>query len=159
MRPALDAVKEYLEAKRIRYEATAAGSIRFSILIPTPAVAEMPNRLVSCAVSIPRSGARTLQLSAMVMAVELSTELLAPVTSFFMKYQSERLKAGRIVIHEDGAIFYNQTQFLCSGASMDGNAVASMITTAILEMAAIFMVKDEFVMILPPMVTPRFGVA
>jgi len=159
MRPALDAVKEYLAAKRIRYEATAAGSLRFSLLIPTPEEAEMPNRLVSCAVGIPRSDARTLQLSAMVMAVELSAELLDPVTSFFMKYQSERLRAGKIIIHEDGAIFYGQTQFLCSGGTMDENAVASMITTAILEMAAIFMVKDDFVRILPPMVTPRFGVA
>jgi len=159
MKPALDAVKEYLEAKRIRYEAAAAGSIRFSLLIPTPEVAEMPNRLVSCAVSIPGSDARTLQLSAMVMAVELSAELLDPVTSFFMKYQSERLRSGKIIIHEDGAIFYSQTEFLCAGATMDEHAVASMITTAILEMAAIFMVKDEFVRILPPMVTPRFGVA
>lgn len=159
MRPALDAVKEYLDAKRIRYEATASESIRFSLLIPTPEVEGMPNRLVSCAVSIPRSDARTLQLSAMVMAVELSKELLEPVTSFFMKYQSSRLRDGKIIIHDDGAIFYSQTQFLCSGGTMDGNAVASMITTAILEMAGIFMVKDEFVRILPPQVTPRFGVA
>lgn len=157
--PAQDAVKEYLAAKQIRYEATAADSVRFSLLIPTPEVAEMPNRLVSCAISIPRSDARTLQLSAMVMAVELSEELLKPVTSFFMEYQSSRLMAGKIIIHDDGAIFYSQTQFLCVGGTMDEHAVATMITTAILEMAAIFMAKDEFVRILPPLATPRFGVA
>ncbi len=159
MKPALDAVKEYLEAKQIRYEASSSGSVRFSLLIPTPEVAEMPNRLVSCAISIPGSDARTVQFSATVMAVELSDRQLEPVGAFFMKYQSSNLRAGRILVHDDGAVFYCQTQFLCAGGTMDGNAVAAMVTTAILEISGIFMVKDELVTILPPMVVPRSGVA
>lgn len=159
MKPALEAVKEYLETKRIRYEAMESGSIWFSLLIPTPEITEMPNRLVSCAMSIPAGDTRVIQLSATVMAVELSDARLEPVSSFFMKFQSSNLKAGRIMVHEDGAIFYCQTQFLCSGGTMDENAVAGMIITAVLEMTAIFMVKDELVTILPPMITPRSGVA
>jgi len=159
VKPALDAVKEYLESKNIRYEASEAVSIWFSLLIPTPEIVEMPNRLVSCAVSIPTSDARTLQFSATVMAVELSDRQLEPINAFFMEYQSSQLKSGRILVHEDGAIFYSQTQFLCAGGTMDENAVAAMVTSAILEMAGIFMVKAELITILPPMVTPRSGVA
>lgn len=159
MKPALDAVREYLEAKKIRYESGASGAIRFSLLIPTPEAAETPNRLVSCAVSIPASDPRTLQFSATVMAVELFDRKPEPINSFFMEYQSMHLRSGRILVHDDGAVFYSQTQFLCSGGTIDGNAVAAMVTSAILEMAGIFMVEDELITILPPMVTTRSGVA
>jgi hypothetical protein len=159
MKSAIDAVKEYLEAKGIRFEAGRENSVWFSLLIPTPEIAEMPNRLVSCGIRIPDVGDKALHFSATVMAIELSDELLAPVTSFFMRFQSLELKAGRIIVHPDGSVFYHHTQFLCSGGSSDMHAVAAMITTAILEIAAIFLAKDDVLRILPTATVPRFGVA
>jgi hypothetical protein len=159
MKPALDAVREYLDAKGIRYEAAGVNAVRFSLLVPTPESAEMPNRVVSCGISVPDVGDKTLLFSATVMAIELSEELLAPVTSFFMRFQSMGLKAGRIIVHPDGSVFYHHTQFLCSGGSSDMQAVAAMITTAILEIAAIFLVNDEVIRILPTATVQRFGMA
>jgi hypothetical protein len=159
MRPALDAVKEYLEAKGIRFEAASENSVWFSLLIPTPELADTPNRIVSCGIKVADVGDMALHFSATVMAIELTDELLAPVTSFFMRFQSLGLKAGRIIIHPDGSVLYHHTQFLCAGGSSDVHAVAAMITTAILEIAAIFLVKDEVIQTLPTATVPRFGMA
>jgi hypothetical protein len=159
MKPALDAVKEYLETKGIRFEAARGNSVWFSLLIPTPELADMPNRLVSCGIKVPDVGDKTLNFSAAVMAIELTDELLEPVTSFFMRFQSMGLKAGRIIVQPDGSVFYHHSQYLCAGGSSDVHAVAAMITTAVLEIAAIFLVKDEVIRIMPTATAPRFGMA
>jgi hypothetical protein len=159
MKPAIEIFKDYLRAKQIRFEASRPNVLWFSLMIPTPECSEMPTRILSCSASVPNPGDRTLLLSATLMTVELTEDLLKPVTSFFMRYQSMAMKAGRILIHPDGSIFYQQTQFLCHGGTCDAHAISTMITTAILEMAAIFLVKDEVVTLLPTATVSRFGLA
>ncbi len=76
-----------------------------------------------------------------------------------MKFQSNEFKAGRIVLHPDGTIFYPLTQFLCSGGTLDEQAIAALLTTALLEIASIFMVRDESLKNLPLATVARFGIA
>ncbi len=159
MKHALEAFKEYLQAKQIRFETTHPSVLWFSLMIPTPDCPEMPSRIVSCSASLPNPGTRTLTLSVTLLSVELSEELLSPVTSFFMRYQSKSMKVGRVLVHPDGSVFYQLTQFLCEDGCCDTHAVSHMITTAILEIAAIFLIKDKVIKLLPTANVSRFGLA
>jgi hypothetical protein len=62
-------------------------------------------------------------------------------------------------LHPDGTIFYTLTQFLCTGGTIDEQAIAAMITTAVLEIASIFMIRDNAVKILPLATVSHFGMA
>ena len=157
--PALEAVRDYLDAKKIKYNEAAANTIWFSLLVPTPEIKEMPNRFVSCGIRVPEKNGLILYFSATVMAVDVSEEMLAGVASIMMKFQSNEFKAGRIVLHPDGTIFYTLTQFLCSGGTIDEQAIAALLTTALLEIASIFMVRDESLKNLPLATVARFGIA
>lgn len=159
MKPALEAVKNYLKAKRIRCESAAANAVWFSLLIPTPGVQEAPNRYVSCGIRIPESNHNIMYFSATVMAVDGSEEDTSDISDVLMKYQSSELKAGKIVLHVDGTVFYTLTQFLCAGGTIDERAFAAMMTTAVLEIASIFMIRDKAVKILPLATVTRFGMA
>jgi hypothetical protein len=159
MKPAMDAVRDYLDSKKIRYEESGSESIRFSLLIPTPELTEMPNRLVSCGIRIKNGKSSALILSVTVMSLELTEELIVPITSFFMRFQSSHIGSGKVAVHPEGSILYQLTQFTSSGGTSDEQAVSLMITTAILEIAAIFLAKDEIITILPTATVPRFGMA
>lgn len=159
MKPALEAVKEYLDAKGIKYEATTTDTVWFSLIIPTPDTPETPNRIVSCSISVPEAVIRTLHFSVPVMAVELSEDLFQKVTSFFMKYQSTELKMGRILIHQDGSVFYQYSQFLDTGGNIERFSVAAIVTTAIIEIASIYKAKDETVKVIQKPNVPLFGLA
>lgn len=159
MKPALEALQEYLRAKRIKYDMSAKNAIWFSLLIPTPEVMGMPNRYVSCGIRIADDGSHTLYFTATVMTVEISEELQEAVSSFFMKFQGSGFKAGRIVVHPDGTILYSLTQFLCAGGTLDSQAIASLLTMAIVEIAAIFMLRDTMIKTLPLATVSRFGSA
>ncbi len=159
MKPALEALKKYLNSKRIKYEASAANTVSFSLLIPTPEIREMPNRFISCGIRIPENNGHLMYFSATVMVAEISEEMLAGIASVLMKFQSSEFRAGKIVLHSDGTIFYTLTQFLCSGGTIDEQAIAAMMTTAVLEIASIFMIRDKAVRILPLANVSRFGTA
>ncbi|MDD2320458.1 MAG: hypothetical protein PHO83_10430 [Geobacteraceae bacterium] len=159
MKPALEAVKEYLDSKRIKYESTTPNTVWFSLIVPTPETTKMPNRVVSCSVRIPQAVIQTLHLSVTVMAVETSDELFQQVTSFFMRYQSTELKIGRIVVHPDGSVLYHYSQFLGAEGTIDRFSVAAMITTAIIEISSLYKAKDEAVRVLPKPNVPHFGLA
>jgi hypothetical protein len=159
VKPALETIQKYLRAKRIKYDMSVKNSIWFSLLIPTPEAMEMPNRHVSCGIRITDDGSHTLYFTATVMTVEISEQLQEAVSSFFMKFQGSAFKAGRIVVHPDGSIFYSLTQFLCSGGTLDSQAIASLLTTAIVEIAAIFMLRDNMIKTMPLATVSRFGSA
>lgn len=159
MKHAMDAFKEYLQAKQIYFEASRPDILWFSLLIPTPDCREMPARIVSCSAGVSSPGSKTLTLSATLFTVELSDELLTPVTSFFMRYQSRSMKAGRILVHPDGSVFYQITQFLGKDGQSDTHAVSHMVTAAVLEIAAIFLVKNDVIKLLPTPNVSRFGLA
>jgi hypothetical protein len=159
MKPALEAVKEYLDSKKIKYEITAPNTVWFSLIVPTPETPGMPNRVVSCSIRIPQAVIQTLHFSVTVMAVELSEELFQQVTSFFMRYQSTELNIGRIVVHPDGSVFYHYSQFLGSEGIIDRLSVAAMITTAIIEISSMYKAKDEALRVLPKPNVPHFGLA
>jgi len=159
MKPALEAVMDYLESKGIKYENTAPNTVWFSLIVPTPDTPGLPNRVVSCSIRIPQAIIQTLNFTVAVMAVELSEELFQHITSFFMRYQSTELKIGRIVVHPDGSILYHYSQFLGSGGNIDKFSVAAMITTAIIEISSIYKAKDEAIRILPRPTVPHFGLA
>jgi hypothetical protein len=159
MKPALEAVRDYLESKGIKYENTAPNTVWFSLIVPTPDTPGLPNRVVSCSIRIPQAIIQTLNFTVAVMAVELSEELFQQITSFFMRYQSTELKVGRIVVHPDGSILYHYSQFLGSGGNIDKFSVAAMITTAIIEISSIYKAKDEAIRILPRPTVPHFGLA
>ncbi len=159
MKPALEAAKNYLKSKRIRCESTAANTLWFSLLVPTPEIQETPNRFVSCGIRIPENNLNIMYFSATVMAVETSGENSDGISAALMKYQSSELKSGKIVLHPDGTIFYTLTQFLCSGGTIDERAIAAMMTTAVLEIASIFLIRDNAVKILPLATVTRFGMA
>ena len=159
MKPALEALQEYLKAKRIKYDLSVKNAIWFSLLVPTPEVKEMPNRHVSCGIRISDDTRNALYFTATVMTVETSEELQEAVSSFFMKFQGSGFKAGRIVVHPDGTILYSLTQFLCEGGTLDRQAIASLLTTAIVEIAAIFMLRDTMIKTLPLATVSRFGSA
>jgi hypothetical protein len=159
MKPALESVIEYLDDKGITYELKAPNTVWFSLIVPTPETSGLPNRVVSCSIRIPQAIIQTLNFTVAVMAVELTEELFQHVTSFFMRYQSTELKVGRIVVHPDGSILYHYSQFLGSGGNVDRFSVAAMITTAIIEIAAIYKAKDEAIRVLPKPTVPHFGLA
>ncbi|MDD2336979.1 MAG: hypothetical protein PHD01_10435 [Geobacteraceae bacterium] len=159
MKPALKAVTDYLESKRIKYEKTAPNTVWFSLIVPTPDTPGMPNRVVSCSIRIPQAIIQTLNFTVAVMAVELTDELFQHIASFFMRYQSTELKVGRIVVHPDGSILYHYSQFLGSGGNVDNFSVAAMITTAIIEIATIYKAKDEAIRVIPKPTVPHFGLA
>jgi len=159
VKPALEALQEYLSAKRIKYDISTKDCIWFSLLIPTPGIREMPNRAVSCGIRIGEEDRRILYFYVTVMAVEISEELQAAVNSFFMKFQSSVFKAGRIVVHPDGTILYTLTQFLCAEETIDSKAISSLLTTAIVEIAAVFMLQDNIIKTLPLATVKRFGTA
>ncbi len=159
MKPALDAVKNYLKSKRIRFNTRAANILWFSLLIPTPEIRETPNRYVSCGIRISDKNKNILYFSATIMAVDISGENTAGILEALMKFQSSELKLGKIVLHPDGTITYNLTQFLCSGGTIDERAVAVMMAAAVLEMASIFLIRDKAVRILPLATVRRFGMA
>ncbi|HOP41240.1 MAG TPA: hypothetical protein PLI53_09370 [Geobacteraceae bacterium] len=159
MKPALEAVKEYLDSKGITYESSSPNTVWFSLIVPTPETPARPNRVVSCSIRIPQAILRTLNLTVTVMAVELDEALLQQVTSFFMRYQSTELKMGRIVIQPDGTILYHYSQFLGSRGMIDSFSVAAIITTAIIEISSIYKAKDEAVRVLPRPNVPHFGLA
>ncbi len=159
MKPALEAAKNYLKSKRIRYESITANSLWFSLLVPTPETRETPNRIVSCGISIPENDETMLNFTATVMAVEVSEENTADISTALIKFQSSELKSGKIVLHPEGTILYHLTQFLCSGGTTDERAIGSMIATAVLEIASIFMLRDNAVKIMPLATVTRFGMA
>ncbi len=159
MKPALEAVKNYLKTKRIRCESTAANVLWFSLLIPTPEVQESPNRYVSCGIRIPENNHNIVYFSATVMTVESAEENMSGISDVLMRFQSSEIKAGKIVLHSDGTVFYTLTQFLCAGGTIDERASAAMIATAVLEIASIFMIRDNAVKILPLATVTRFGMA
>lgn len=159
MKPALEAAKNYLKSKRIRYESTAANTLWFSLLVPTPETRETPNRIVSCGINIPENDDRMMYFSATVMAVEVSEENTARISTALVKFQSSELKSGKIVLHPDGTIFYHLTQCLCSGGTTDERAIGTMIATAVLEIASIFMIRDNALKIMPLATVTRFGIA
>jgi hypothetical protein len=159
MKPVLDALKNYLDSKRIKYDVSTANTVWFSLLIPTPEIKEMPNRFVSCGIRIPENNGQLMHFSATVMAVEMSEDMLPGISSVLMKFQSSEFRAGRIVLHTDGTIFYTLTQFLCTGGTIDEQAIAAMMTTAVLEIASIFMIRDNAVKILPLATVSHFGMA
>ncbi|HKZ17018.1 MAG TPA: hypothetical protein VJ161_06080 [Geobacteraceae bacterium] len=159
MKPVLDALKNYLDSKGIKYDVSTANTVWFSLLIPTPEIKEMPNRFVSCGIRIPERNGQLMFFSATVMVVEMSEEMLVGISSVLMKFQSSEFRAGRIVLHPDGTIFYTLTQFLCTGGTIDEQAIAAMITTAVLEIASIFMIRDNAVKILPLATVSHFGMA
>ncbi len=159
MKPALEAVKNYLKAKRIRCESSAANALWFSLIVPTPELQETPNRFVSCAIRIPENNQNIMYFSATVMAVEESGENVSAISDALMKFQSSELRAGKISLHSDGTVFYSLTQFLCAGGAIDERAIASMLTTAVLEIASIFMIRDNAVKILPLATVRHFGMA
>ncbi|MGA7827792.1 MAG: hypothetical protein WCA04_09035 [Geobacteraceae bacterium] len=159
MKPALKAVIEYLESKDIKYEETAPNTIWFSLIVPTPETPGMPNRIVSCSIRIPQAIIQTFNFTVAVMAVEFSEELFQQISSFFMHYQSTKLKVGRIVVQPDGSILYHYSQFLGAGGNIDRFSVAAMVTTAIIEIAAIYKAKNEAIRVLPKPTVPHFGLA
>ncbi len=158
MKPALEALQEYLNAKRIKYDMSAKNAIWFSLVVPTPDIREMPNRFISCGIRLGGDG-KLLHFTATVMAVEISEELQPAVSSFFMKFQSSGFKAGRIIVHHDGTILYTLTQFLCAEGTIDSQAISSLLTTAIIEIAAIFMLRDSMIKALPLATVQHFGIA
>lgn len=159
MKPALKALQEYLNAKRVKYDMSVKNAIWFSLLIPTPEIREMPNRFVSCGIRIADDNSHILYFTATVMAVEISEELQTAVRSFFMQFQSSGFKAGRIIIHPDGTIIYSLTQFLCTGGTLDSQAISSLLMTAVVEIASIFMMRDGVIKTLPLATVQRFGIA
>jgi hypothetical protein len=159
MNPALQAVMDYLESKQIRYEETAPNTIWFSLIVPTPDTPGLPNRVVSCSVRIPQAIIQTLNFTVAIMAVEVTDELFQRISSFFMHYQSTELKVGRIVVQPDGSILYHYSQFLGAGGNVDRFSVASMITTALIEIAAIYKAKNEAIRVMPKPNVPHFGSA
>ncbi|MHC1698543.1 MAG: hypothetical protein AB9919_10885 [Geobacteraceae bacterium] len=159
MNPALKAVMDYLESKEIKYEETAKNTIWFSLIVPTPDTPGLPSRAVSCSIRIPQAIIQTLNFTVTVMAVEVSEELFQQISSFFMNYQSKELKVGRIVVQPDGSILYHYCQFLGSGGNVDRFSVAAMITTAVIEIAAIYKAKNEAIKVLPKPTVPHFGLA
>jgi hypothetical protein len=159
MNPALKVVTDYLDTKEIKYEETAANTIWFSLIVPTPETPGMPNRIVSCSIRIPQAIIQTLNFTVAVMAVEVNEELFQQISSFFMHYQSTELKIGRIVVQPDGSILYHYSQFLGAGSNIDRFSVAAMITTAIIEISAIYKAKNEAIRVLPKPTVPHFGLA
>jgi hypothetical protein len=97
--------------------------------------------------------------SAAVMAVELNEEVAAEVRCALMKLQNSGLNQGRITLHEDGLVTYSLHQFLCSGGTTDIHAVGTMLTTAVLEIAAIFLLSDVSVKAIPIANVLRTGLA
>jgi hypothetical protein len=159
VKPALEALQEYLDTKRIKYDMSSKYAIWFSLLIPTPEIREMPNRYVSCGIRMADDNGRILYFTATVMAVEISEELQTAVRSFFMQFQSSGFKAGRIVVRPDGTIYYSLAQFLCAEGTIDSQAISSLLMTAIVEIAAIYMMRDSVVKTLPLATVQRFGIA
>jgi hypothetical protein len=158
VKPALEALQEYLKVKRIKYDMSAKNAIWFSLVVPTPDIREMPNRFISCGIRL-GGDVKLLYFTATVMAVEISEEMRTAVSSFFMKFQSSGFKVGRIVVHPDGTILYTLTQFLCAEETIDSQAISSLITTAIIEIAAIFMLRDSIIKALPRATVRYFGIA
>jgi hypothetical protein len=156
---AIETVKDYLKTKRIRYEASTPNALWFSLLVPTPEIRETPNRFVSCGFSIQEGNRNLLLFSATIMIVDISGVTPEGVSSLLMKFQSSDLKAGKITLHCDGTVSYALTQFLCSGGTIDMPALANMMTTAILEIASIFMIRVNALKVLPMANVTRFGIA
>lgn len=159
MKPAMEAVKDYLDSKNIKYESSSPDTVWFSLIVPTPETPGLPNRIVSCSIRTPQAILRTIILSVTVMAVELDEDLFQQVTSFFMRYQSTELKIGRIVVQPDGTILYHYSQFLGSRGMIDKFSVAAIVTTAIIEISSIYKAHDEAVRVLPKPNVSLFGLA